>query len=96
MNHYRITYSINANNERVYPAKMKGVVFVMTQDHPTENFMVGSTEAKLVEDGKTIVALTADATGSLVKELQDAYPKPTQELSLNAADRRADRRDPQA
>lgn len=82
MNHYRITYSINANNERVYPAKMKGVVFVMAQDHPTEHFMVGSTEAKMVEDGKTIVALTADAAGSLVKELQDAYPKPKPQSGL--------------
>jgi hypothetical protein len=83
MNHYRITYTINANNERVYPAKMKGVVFVMAQDHPTEHFMVGSTEAKMVEDGKSIVALTADAAGSLVKELQDAYPKPQSGLASN-------------
>ena len=32
MNYYRISYSINANNERVYPKEMKGVVFTMTQD----------------------------------------------------------------
>jgi hypothetical protein len=45
----------------------------------------------MVEDGKTIVALTADAAGNLVKELQDAYPKPPPELSLNAGERHADR-----
>lgn len=76
MNHYKITYSINANQERIYPPKMKGVVFVMTQDHPTEHFMVAGTEAKMVEDGKSIVALTPEAAEALIKELRDAFPKP--------------------
>lgn len=76
MNHYKITYSINTNNERVYPPKMKGVVFAITQDHPTEHFMVAGTEAKMVEDGKSIIALTPEAAEALIKELRDAFPKP--------------------
>ena len=76
MNYYRITYSIDDKNERVYPKKMKGVVFVMTQDHASEHFMVGGTEATVAEDGKSIVALDTNAAEGLIQELRESFPKP--------------------
>jgi len=76
MNYYKIAYSINDKNERVYPKKMKGVVFVMTQDHASEHFMVAGTEGTMDEDGKSIVALKAKAAEALIKELRDSFPKP--------------------
>jgi hypothetical protein len=75
MNHYRITYSVKPNGDRVYPPAMKGVAFVMTLDHPTEPFMVAGTQATLVADGKAIVALTPQAAELLIRQLQDAWPK---------------------
>ena len=76
MNYYRISYSIYGNNERVYPKEMKGVVFTMTQDHASENFMVAGTEAAIDADGTSIVALTEAAAESLIKALRDSFPKP--------------------
>ncbi len=76
MNYYRIAYSINDKNERVYPKAMKGVVFVMTQDHASEHFMVAGTEATIAEDGKSIVALATNAAESLIQELRESFPKP--------------------
>ncbi|MER2515809.1 MAG: hypothetical protein ABTR92_05300 [Candidatus Accumulibacter phosphatis] len=75
MNYYRITYSIDDKNERVYPQPMKGVVFVMTQDHASEHFMVGGTEATIAEDGKSIVALTGNAAEVLIQDLRESFPK---------------------
>jgi hypothetical protein len=77
MNFYKISYTINARNERVYPPKIKGVVFTSTQDHPSENFMVGGTEAAVTADGKAIVALTAAEAEALTKQLRDAFQVPT-------------------
>lgn len=76
MNYYRIAYSIDDKNERIYPKQMKGVVFVITQDHARENFMVGGTEATIAEDGQSVVALTANAAEDLIQELRESFPKP--------------------
>ncbi|MEF8701281.1 MAG: hypothetical protein V5B33_18610 [Candidatus Accumulibacter sp. UW20] len=76
MNYYRISYSINASTERVYPKEMKGVVFTMTQDHASEHFMVAGTEATIDVNGTSIVALTEEAADALVKTLRDTFPKP--------------------
>jgi hypothetical protein len=75
MNYFKITYTINDKNERVYPKKMKGVVFTGTQDHASEHVMIAATEAKMEEDGKSIVALTAKDAEALVKEFQETFPK---------------------
>lgn len=76
MNHYKITYTINARNERVYPAAMKGAVFTMTQDHPSEHLMVAATESDLAEDGTAVVSLAADEAQTLMQQFQDSMPKP--------------------
>lgn len=76
MNYYRISYSINDNNERAYPKEMKDVVFTMTQNHASEHFMVAGTEASIDADGTSIVALTEEAAEALVKVLRDTFPKP--------------------
>jgi len=78
MNYYKISYSINDKNERVYPKTMKGVVFVTTQDHASEHFMVAGTDATMDVDGISMVALTAKAAEVLTKELRDSFPKPPQ------------------
>jgi hypothetical protein len=76
MNYYKISYSTNDKNERVYPNKMKGAVFSMTQDHASEQVMVAATQSNLEEDGQGIVALTPDDAETLIKEFQDSFPKP--------------------
>jgi hypothetical protein len=82
MNYYKISYSINEKNERVYPKKMKGVAFSMTQDHASEQVMVGATESNLEEDGQGIVALTPDDAETLIKEFQDSFPKPPEMMEV--------------
>jgi hypothetical protein len=82
MNYYKISYSINDKNERVYPKKMKGVVCAMTQDHASEQFMVAGTESDLEEDGKGIVALTPEDAEALIKEFRDSFPKPPQMVEV--------------
>lgn len=76
MRYYKIVYTINDKNERVYPKKMKGVVFTVTQDHATEPYMVAGTEAAMDADGKTIFSLTEKEAQAMVKELMDSFPKP--------------------
>jgi len=75
MNYYRVAYSINDRNERVYPQAMQGVVFVMTQDHARGQFMVGGTQATIAEDGEAIVALSDEAAEALIQELRESFPK---------------------
>ena len=76
MNYYKIYYTIDDKNERVYPRKMKGIVFATTQDHATDHFMVGGTESTMESDGKSIIDLSADEAEALSREMRDSFPKP--------------------
>lgn len=81
MNYYKISYSVNDKNERVYPKKMKDVVFVLTQDHPHDLHMIGGTESK-IDTGRGIVGLTAEEAESLINEYQASFQKMAQPIEL--------------
>lgn len=76
MKYFKITYTLDKKNERVYPKKTKGVVWTLTQDHFDEKWMVGGTEDKLEADGKSIVELAEKDAVSLIEEYKATHPKP--------------------
>lgn len=77
MNYYRLTYTINANHERVYPRAFAGVVCRITQDHVTERFMIVGTDSRLAADGQAIVELTQDQALAQMEELKQGFPAPS-------------------
>jgi hypothetical protein len=74
--YYKISYTLDKNNERVYPKKTKGVVWTLTQDHFDEKLMIGATESKLEADGKSITELTEKQANSLIEEYKATHPQP--------------------
>lgn len=76
MKYFKISYTHDKNNERVYPKKTKGVVWTLTQDHFEEKLMVGATDDKLEADGKNIVELTEKEAKSLIEEYKATHPEP--------------------
>jgi len=76
MKYYKIRYSLDKNNERVYPKKTKGVAWILTQDHFDEKTMIGGTDDKVEADGKNVVELAERDAKSLIEEYKATHPQP--------------------
>lgn len=76
MNYYKILYTLDENNNRVYSGATKDVVWTLTQDHFSETAMIGATESAIKEDGTSIVELTETDARSLIDEYKATYPQP--------------------
>ena len=59
----------------------------MTQDHYTENVMIGGTESQVDANGESVTELTEEEASALIKELRQSYPE-TPEASIFLLTRR--------
>ncbi|MFO1429722.1 MAG: hypothetical protein U1F76_06225 [Candidatus Competibacteraceae bacterium] len=75
MNYYKLIYTVNEKNERVYPKNFAKVVCKITQDHFAEKVMIAGTDSNIVADKKTIIKLTEDEALALIEEFKQSYPK---------------------
>ncbi len=75
MKYYQVKYKTEKKGDLVYPASVNQVVWERTQNHFSEDAMIGGTNSKIEADGKSVIELKKEDAEKLIEEYKKSFPK---------------------